>query len=279
MKIKESHRSDLGASQEAESDEETGQPLENTPPTLSLIRSTEEMQSNMSTSLTLGYNDAQQVNSPIDSLENNIDSDNRITGASSGSGEDVKYNSMTDNIVMPADEAAKSHTAHELTTQKLLSNSVADAEQVETSTSAKDSGHASLPTHDYKEPVQNTEMDGNKQLHSNGSHIYSTNLLDNKDQSMDDTSSVYTAGPNIAPSKKDAYISSLAHDLLNKALKEKPDEESLDRICKALPRYLKTFAVKIGSSDSALICCEVMVFVSRYRKLVGTIFQLPSPRC
>jgi hypothetical protein len=73
--------------------------------------------------------------------------------------------------------------------------------------------------------------------------------------------------------KKEAYISLLADDLLTKALIEKLDEESLDRICRALPRHLKTFAMKIGSSDPAPICREVMVFVRKYRKLVGKIVQ------
>ncbi|KAM0516345.1 hypothetical protein ACHAPE_005492 [Trichoderma viride] len=97
-------------------------------------------------------------------------------------------------------------------------------------TSATDSGYASLPTHDYKGPVQNTEVNGNRHFHSNVSDINCTNSLENEDNYMDDTSSVYTTGPRIPPSKKDAYISSLADDLLNKALIEEPDEESLDRI-------------------------------------------------
>ncbi|KAH8129832.1 hypothetical protein LI328DRAFT_153386 [Trichoderma asperelloides] len=86
---------------------------------------------------------------------------------------------------------------------------------------------------------------------------------------MDDASSIYTTGPNIPPSKKDAYISLLADDLLNKILTEKPDEDSLDRIFGALPRYLKTFAMKVGSSDSALVCRDVMIFVRRYRNEIA----------
>ncbi|EHK40431.1 hypothetical protein TRIATDRAFT_181285, partial [Trichoderma atroviride IMI 206040] len=81
--------------------------------------------------------------------------------------------------------------------------------------------------------------------------------------------SVYTAGPNIQPSKRDAYISLLADDLLNKAFKVTPDEESLERVRKALPLYLQTFAMKVGSSGSALICRDVMVFVRRYRREIS----------
>lgn len=154
------------------------------------------------------------------------------------------------------------------------------AQQIrEAFTSATDSGYASLPTHDYKGPVKNTETNRNQHFHSNGSDISCINSLDNEDQPMDDTGSVYTTGPNISPSETDACISLLADDLLNKAFKEIPDEESLDRICQALPRHLKTFAMKMGSSDSALICREVSVFVSKYRKLVHAVFQLPSTRC
>ncbi|KAL7901943.1 hypothetical protein HDV64DRAFT_267145 [Trichoderma sp. TUCIM 5745] len=86
---------------------------------------------------------------------------------------------------------------------------------------------------------------------------------------MDDTSSVCTTGPDISPAKKEAYISSLADDLLNKVSKEKLNEENMNKICKALPGHLKTFAMKVGSSDSALICREIMVFVRRYRNEIA----------
>lgn len=145
--------------------------------------------------------------------------------------------------------------------------------------SVTDSGYASLPPLDDKGSIQKVERNENQHFHSNASDINYTNLLDNENQCMDDASSIYTTGPNIPPSKKDAYISLLADDLLNKILTEKPDEDSLDRIFGALPRYLKTFAMKVGSSDSALVCRDVMIFVRRYRKLVVIIFQLWSPRC
>lgn len=273
--IKENRRSGLGIS-------ETGQPLETTLSTLDIVRCIEEMQLEMLIDPNLSstdVHDVQQILAPIDSLKNKTDGNTRMARASSEPGGDKFHNSMADNVTMAADKSAKSRTAHEATTQKVLSNCGADAEQPEALTSATDSGYASQPTHDYKEPNQNTEMNGNKQIHSNGSDIDHTSLLDNENQPMDDTGSVYTAGPNISPSKTDAYISSLADDLLNKAFKEIPDEESLDRICKALPRHLKTFAMKMGSSDSALICREVSVFVRKYRKLVYAIFQLPSTRC
>lgn len=183
--------------------------------------------------------------------------------------EEVKK-TLNFNIMMPADEAAKNHTANEITT---LFNFGPNFESV------TDSGYASLPTHEYKGSAQTTERNENQQFHSNGSDTNYTKLLGNEDQPVDDTGSVYTTGPDIPPSKKDAYISLLADDLLNKALMEKPDEESLDRICEALPRYLKTFAMKVGSSDSASIYRDVMVFVSRYRRLVVTLSQIPLPGC
>ncbi|UKZ90800.1 uncharacterized protein TrAFT101_005797 [Trichoderma asperellum] len=145
----------------------------------------------------------------------------------------------------------------------------ADAEHVETFASATDSGYASLPIHEYKGNVQKIERNGNQQFHSNASDINYTNLLDNENQCLDDASSIYTTGPNIPPSKKDAYISSLADDLRNKVSTEKLDEKSVDRICKALPRHLKTFAMRVGSSGSALICRDVMVFVRRYRSEIA----------
>lgn len=207
----------------------------------------------------------------------NLDSGNRINGASSGFGGHVSNNTTTNTIMMPADKTAKSHTSNEITTQKSLFSYDDDTGHTEVLASATDSGYASLPTHDYKRAVQNNEMNENQQSHSNESDTNYTNILGNEDQSIDDTYSVYTAGPDIPPSKKDAYISLLADDLLNKALTEKPDEESLDRVCEALPRYLKTFAIKVGSSDSASICRDVMVFVRRYRRLAGMLSQLPLP--
>ncbi|KAL6904704.1 hypothetical protein GGI43DRAFT_287411 [Trichoderma evansii] len=186
---------------------------------------------------------------------------------------DVNHNNTTNTIMMPADKADKSHAVNEITTQKSLFNYGADAGHTEILASITDSGYASLPTHDYKGSVQNTEMKGNQQLRSRGPDTNHTNISDNEDQYMDDTSSIYTAGPNIPPSKKDAYISVLADDLLNKALTERPDEESLDRICEALPRHLKRFAIKVGSSDSALICRDVMVFVRRYKSEIANVMR------
>ncbi|KAF7591806.1 hypothetical protein BBP40_001077 [Aspergillus hancockii] len=82
---------------------------------------------------------------------------------------------------------------------------------------------------------------------------------------MDDTDSINTAGPDIQPSKKEAYISAFADDLLDKDLTEKPDGGSLGSIYEALPGLLKTFAMKVGSSDPMQIYRDVMVFVRKHR--------------
>jgi hypothetical protein len=166
----------------------------------------------------------------------------------------------------------------EITEKKLPLYDIA-ATQMGNFVSATDSGYASLPIHDYKGSVQDIKKHENMRLLSNESHINYTTLLDNEDRSANDTGSVYTEAYNILPSKRDAYISSLADDLLNKTLTEKLGGESLDRIREALPRHLKTFAMRMGSSNSASIYCDVMVFVRKYRRLRDIIFQLSSLRC
>ncbi|KAL6800428.1 hypothetical protein J3E68DRAFT_272313 [Trichoderma sp. SZMC 28012] len=77
--------------------------------------------------------------------------------------------------------------------------------------------------------------------------------------------SVYTADSNIPRSKKEAYISSFANDLLSRIVTEKLHDDSIDIIDKALPKLLKTFALKLGSVDSKQIYGDVMIFVRKYR--------------
>ncbi|KAK1255021.1 hypothetical protein MKX08_009016 [Trichoderma sp. CBMAI-0020] len=157
----------------------------------------------------------------------------------------------------------------EMTTPKRrFSNLSVDAEQVENLASATVSGYAS-PLIDGYVPRQiipymiQRKME-NEQLHSTGSTIDYESLLDIDNQSMDDACSQCTAGPDILPSTKQAYISSLAHDLLNKAAKNEPDEKGLERACVALPRHLKTFALKMESSDLESISRDVVAFVHTY---------------
>lgn len=78
--------------------------------------------------------------------------------------------------------------------------------------------------------------------------------------------SVYSADFNIQRSKKEVYISSFANDLLSSVITEKLHDDSIDIIDKALPRLLKTFAMKLGSVDSKQIYGDVMIFVRKYRK-------------
>lgn len=132
-------------------------------------------------------------------------------------------------------------------------------EQAEGVSSAVDSGYASLPTQGHKAPSLSAAINANQ--------LFSPNGLDTDDRNCsDDAGSIYTAGPDIPPSKKNAYIFSLANDLLNKALMERPDDDGLDRIEKFLPQLLKKFAMKVGSSHSMQIYRDVMVFVRRHRR-------------
>jgi hypothetical protein len=133
---------------------------------------------------------------------------------------------------------------------------------------ATDSGYASLPTQDYKGAIH-IGVKENQQHHYIDLHGNDGGLQIYEHQSAT-RDSIYTIGPDIPPFRKDAYISSLAEDIRDKAFTEAPDEKTLERICKALPQLLKTFAIKVGSSDSVSIYRDVMVFVRRYRRLVAT---------
>lgn len=148
---------------------------------------------------------------------------------------------------------------------------------------ATDSGYASIPNQHYKDTTQaavewptseafneSAKLNANEQFHSNDADSNDRSLLEDEGEAMGDTDSVYTEDPNIRPSKREAYISLLVDDLLCKALSltEKPDEGSIGRIYEALPDLLKTFAMKVGSSDSLQIHRDVMVFVRKNRRLV-----------
>ncbi|KAK9444429.1 Pfs domain protein [Metarhizium brunneum] len=149
--------------------------------------------------------------------------------------------------------------------------------QAEGIPSAVDSGYASLPNQGHKAPAQSAGINANQQLHPNALDTDDINLLYDG-LCSDDADSIYTAGPGLPLSKKNAYIFSLADDLLNKAFTEKPDEDGLDRIEKLLPQLLKTFAMKVGSSHPMQIYRDIMVFVRRHRRLLGFIHQCIVPQ-
>jgi hypothetical protein len=55
--------------------------------------------------------------------------------------------------------------------------------------------------------------------------------------------------------------------LLNSAVTEKLNTWGLNTINEALPRHLKTFAMKVGSSNSFQIYRDVMVSVRKHKML------------
>ncbi|KAL3475573.1 hypothetical protein BJX99DRAFT_271076 [Aspergillus californicus] len=136
----------------------------------------------------------------------------------------------------------------------------------------KDSGYSSLPTRFNKGHVQAGE--GNDlHFHSSDADVERiNNIRGNDDRDMDEVS-IYTAGLDIHPAKKEAYISSFADNLLDKTLTVQSDQESVDRIHEALPGLLKTFALKVGSSETTQIYRDVMVFVRKYRREIARKFR------
>lgn len=149
----------------------------------------------------------------------------------------------------------------------------------EQSLSARDSGYASLPIGGQKLQLQTAGKAPSAYVE--GVDTGKRDPVSNEEYNTDDADSIYTMDPEASLPAKDAYISSLAEDLLSKSLLEWPDEGTLDSVCAALPRLLKTFAAKVGSSGSMQIYRDVMVFVRRYRRYGGhrsSILQLrPNP--
>jgi hypothetical protein len=122
------------------------------------------------------------------------------------------------------------------------------------------------------EPVKDMQrLNLDQQL--DAQYLQPTDIVEGRTTSPEDfkwteTNSVYTDGPDIHISKKEAYISSFGEDLFNQALTNQPNEESLQRIFAVLPELLKIFALKVGNSGPTQIHRDVMVFIRRHRRLV-----------
>jgi hypothetical protein len=115
---------------------------------------------------------------------------------------------------------------------------------------------------------KSTEVNASGQIRSNEPDDNDGYLLLHANETTSDTDSIYTAGPNIQPLRREAYISLLADELLDQVSTVELDEASIERVYRALPELLKAFAVKVGSSNSLQIHRDVMVFVRKHRRLV-----------
>ncbi|KAJ5281489.1 hypothetical protein N7478_006861 [Penicillium angulare] len=136
-----------------------------------------------------------------------------------------------------------------------------------------DSGYASRAT---RSAESKTRISGLSRLNDTGAKEKYASETSNRarlkerqyetdDRSDRDAESVYTAGPDIHPQRREAYIVVFADELLSRALPEEIDEDLIGSLCAALPKLLKIFATMVGAADTKQIHRELMVFIRKHR--------------
>lgn len=145
---------------------------------------------------------------------------------------------------------------------------------------SSDSGYASLGhgtrghlsrqgRADNAADTSKTYIGASGEMNNSTSHVYETK------EDCDDSKTVYSHVSSTTGSREETYISELVEDL-SKCMPATPragDDEVMERLYSMLPGLLKSFARKIGHSGQCRESRAIMVFVSKRRQYVLSIFN------
>lgn len=120
--------------------------------------------------------------------------------------------------------------------------------------SAYISSHATQ--HHYSSPATSTSI-----IHS----PYNSSEMD-----ASDIKTNYSDSASIATVPFESFVTEFVDDLLRIVKSEKANSHSTERLYKALPQLLQSFAFKIGYQAISREQLEIMVFVNKYRMLVAS---------